>query len=87
MPDYMLIFAVPILAHIKDFVGYDNLDSLLRVQSALWFVMEPLISKNENFSFNFYKALIEKMKTHKDKLSPEDESSNYVSFSVMRNYI
>ena len=101
MPDYMLVFAVPILAHLPAFTAYDDPDSLTMVKEALFFVLEPLITKNENFSFNFYKvgsvllfalwtlsltyvlfpsplkAMLEKMKTHKDRLLPGDESGNY----------
>ena len=56
MPDYMLVFAVPILAHLPEFTAYDDHDALTTVRDALYFVMEPLITKNENFSFNFYKV-------------------------------
>ena len=56
MPDYMLVFAVPILAHLPAFTAYDDQDSLTMVKEALYFVLEPLITKNENFSFNFYKV-------------------------------
>ena len=56
MPDYMLVFAVPILAHLPAFTAYDDQDSLTMVREALYFVLEPLITKNENFSFNFYKV-------------------------------
>ncbi len=41
--------------------------------------MEPLMTKNDNFSFSFYKALLERMKCHKDKRRPEDEIANQVS--------
>ena len=53
MPDYMLVFAVPILAHLPEFTAYDDHEGLTMVREALYFVMDPLISKNENFSFNF----------------------------------
>ena len=56
MPDYMLVFAVPILAHLPEFTAYDDHEALATVKDALYFVMEPLITKNENFSFNFYKV-------------------------------
>ena len=56
MPDYMLVFAVPILAHLPEFTAYDDHEGLTMVREALYFVMDPLISKNENFSFNFYKV-------------------------------
>ncbi len=79
MPDYLLVFAVPLLAHLPSFASYDDFESLQRLQSALWFVMEPLLTRNDNFSFNFYKAMIEKMKGQRDKANPEDDATNYVS--------
>merc|ERR1719273_2101616 len=33
--------------------------------------MEPLMSKNDNFSFGFYKALVEKLKNHVDAIDEE----------------
>lgn len=53
--------------------------------SALWFVMEPLMTKNDNFSFSFYKAIIDSMKNKKDKTAPEDEDVNRVRTSDPRN--
>ena len=42
------------------------------------FIMEPLMNKNDNFSFSFYKTLLEKMKSMRDKRKPEDELANQV---------
>ena len=42
-----------------------------RIRDALWFVMEPLMSKNENFSFGFYKGLVEKVKNKIDAIDEE----------------
>ena len=33
--------------------------------------MEPLMSKNDNFSFGFYKGLVEKVKNKIDAIDPE----------------
>lgn len=35
----------------------------------LWFVMEPLVLKNEHYSFSFYKRTFENIKTCVDKVS------------------
>eukprot|EP00095_Tigriopus_kingsejongensis_P010616 maker-scaffold795_size96016-snap-gene-0.21 protein:Tk10616 transcript:maker-scaffold795_size96016-snap-gene-0.21-mRNA-1 annotation:"androgen-induced proliferation inhibitor" len=77
MPDYMLVFALSILTHCHEFPSYDDEESLKRIQSALWFAMEPLMTKNDNFSFGFYKALIEKVKNHKDARNTGNEATNY----------
>ena len=36
-----------------EFTAYDDHEALTIIREALYFVMEPLLHKNENFSFNF----------------------------------
>lgn len=79
MPDYMLVFAVPILAHLPDFKDPSDMAQLMRIRSCLWYILEPLMTKNDAYCFGFYKALIEQMKNHKDAVKPEDEMTNQVS--------
>ena len=81
MPDYMLVFAISVLAHHPDFDNIEDIDMLKRIRNALWFTMEPLMSKNDNFSFGFYKALVEKIKNHIDAL--DEEAYNDVSFNFL----
>lgn len=76
----MLVFAVPILAHDPEFTDYTSVSHLKVVQQCLWFILEPLITKNEYYCFGFYKNLIERMKNHKDALRPDDEDINCVSY-------
>jgi len=71
MPDFMLVFAITVLAHHPDFESTQDVDFLKRIRDALWFVMEPLMSKNDNFSFGFYKGLVEKVKNKIDAIDPE----------------
>ena len=40
--------------------------------------MEPLMSKNDNFSFGFYKGLVEKVKNKLDAM--DEEAYNEVNF-------
>lgn len=75
----MLVFAVPILAHDPDFTSPKMVSQLKVVQNCLTFILEPLITKNENYCYGFYKNLVEKMKNHKDALRPDDDISNHVS--------
>lgn len=84
LPDYMLVFAVPVLAHDPSYTKWDNVQQLTKAQQCLWFVLEPLVVKSEYFSYGFYKSLIERMKNHKDSIRPDDESINYVS---IKNHI
>lgn len=40
--------------------------------------MEPLITKTENYSYSFYKKLIENIKQTKDNQCPENADANRV---------
>ncbi|XP_059079430.1 sister chromatid cohesion protein PDS5 homolog B-B-like isoform X2 [Tigriopus californicus] len=82
MPDYMIVFAIPLLTHYHGFPVYDDEEALKKLQSALWFIMEPLMTKNDNFSFGFYKTLIEKIKNHSDARNADDEATNYKLWSM-----
>ncbi|XP_018334153.1 sister chromatid cohesion protein PDS5 homolog B [Agrilus planipennis] len=77
LPDYMLVFAIPILAHDPAYSRWDDVQDLIRARQCLWFILEPLVTLNDYFSFGFYKSLIERMKNHKDALRPDDDSVNY----------
>lgn len=79
LPDYMLVFAVPILAHDPEFTSHLMINQLKVIQQCLWFILEPLITKNEYYCYGFYKNLIERMKSHKDALKPDDNNMNYVN--------
>merc|ERR1719340_251127 len=71
MPDFMLVFAIAVLAHHPEFESTQDIDFLKRIRGALWFVMEPLMAKNDNFSFGFYKGLVEKVKNKVDAIDEE----------------
>jgi len=64
MPDYMLCFAVVILTHLPIYETNKDVQVLEQLKNALWFILEPLMVKNENFSLQFYKMLLEMMKSH-----------------------
>ena len=82
MPDYMLVFAVPVLTHDLNFTSHTDVEYLKRIRLALWFVLEPLMTKNENYSFGFYQELIQKMKNHKDAFKGDDEAVNQKLWAV-----
>lgn len=80
-PDYMLVFAIAILAHCPQFTDPKNVDQLLTMKSCLWFIMEPLITKNDSYCYSFYKGMLDRLKTVKDALEPDNEVVNEVSIT------
>lgn len=84
LPDYMLVFAIPVLAHDPALTKWDDVQELQKAKQCLWFILEPLVTKSEYFSYGFYKTLIERMKNHKDALRPDDDSINYVRILTFR---
>lgn len=79
LPDYILPFAVSVLAHSSFFEDPKNLDQLKRVEKCIWFILEPLINNKEMFCFSLYTNLLEKMKASKSAFQPNDENVNTVS--------
>ncbi|KAF9800244.1 hypothetical protein SFRURICE_010004 [Spodoptera frugiperda] len=82
LPDYMLVFAVPILTHDPSFTAYDNVAQLKVIKNCLWFILEPLITRNDFYCYGFYKSLVERMKLHKDALCETDDAVNYKLWAV-----
>lgn len=74
----MLVFAIAVLAHCPQFSDPKNIEQLLLMKSCLWFVMEPLITKNDSYCYSFYKGMLDRIKTVKDAITPDDEISNEV---------
>ncbi len=37
LPDYMLVFAAPILANLPEFENTDDVEVLKKIQAALWY--------------------------------------------------
>lgn len=82
LPDYMLVFAVPVLTHDPAFTAYDNVAQLKIIKNCLWFTLEPLITRNDFYCYGFYKSLIERMKVHKDAVNEMDDALNYKLWAV-----
>ena len=82
MPDYMLCFAIALLTHHPLYESNKDVQVLEQLKSALWFILEPLMVKNENFSLQFYKMLLEEMKCHVDASEPPSDILNHVRLSI-----
>lgn len=80
LPDYMLVFAVPVLTHDPNFTSVSDPIQLKQVEKCLWLILEPLITNREFFCFGFYKNLIQRMKNHRDAYKPDDSTVNHVRF-------
>ena len=78
----MLCFAVVILTHLPVYETHKDVHVLEQFKSALWFILEPLMVKNENFSLQFYKMLLEMMKCHMDASEPPSDVTNQVNFKL-----
>lgn len=83
LPDYMLVFALPILVHCPFYTSHEDVEELTRLRTCLWFILEPLILKNDSYCYGFYKELIEKMKNHKDAIRSEDNNINCVRITFL----
>ena len=82
MPDYMLVFSVQLLTHDPAFTSHTDTEYLKRIRQALWFILEPLMIKNENYSYGFYQELIQKMKNHRDSLKSTDDAVNMKMWAI-----
>ncbi|KAG1710427.1 Sister chromatid cohesion protein PDS5 B [Nymphon striatum] len=82
LPDYVLPYAIHLLAHDSEFKTYDQVPVLMKIKDNLWFLMEPLMLKNENYSFSFFKRLIENIKQTDDAQNPNDEVKNKKLYAV-----
>jgi len=82
LPDYMLVFAIAVLTHDPNYTSHLDVEHLKRMRQALWFVLEPLMTKNENYSFVFYQDMIQKLKNHRDAVSPDDDAVNFRLYAV-----
>lgn len=88
LPDYMLVFAVPVLTHDPNFTSVNDPIQLKQIEKCLWLILEPLITNREFFCFGFYKNLIQRMKNHRDAYKPDDSTVNHVSFeNVIKQFI
>lgn len=81
LPDFVLPYVIHLLAHDPAFKKYDDVATLNKLKDCLWFLMEPLM-KNENYSFSFFKRLIDAIKQTKDKQAPNDDIANLKLYAV-----
>ncbi|KAG8188316.1 hypothetical protein JTE90_008957 [Oedothorax gibbosus] len=66
LPDYSLAYAVYLLAHSKVLTKYDDVNGLKKIKECLKILLDCLMARTENYSFPFFKRLLENIKQTKD---------------------
>lgn len=79
LPDYMLVFAVPVLTNDPNYTDPEYHQQLKAIEKCLWLILEPMIANKEFFSFGFYNKIIQNMKNHKCAANPDDDNLNRVN--------
>ena len=86
LPECAMPYVIHLLAHMPFYAQHDEVAQLNIVKDCLWFFMEPLVLKNEYFSFSFYKKTFENIKVCVDKVSlaraPEGATDEEVAAAV-----
>jgi len=93
LPECAMPYVIHLLAHVPFYTHHDDVSQLNIVKDCLWFFMEPLVLKNEYFSFSFYKKTFENIKVCVDKVSAtrppevaEEEVANAIQSINFRIY-
>lgn len=79
LPEYALPCVIHMLAHHPDFKQDDH-ETLVQFRDYLWFFMEPILAKADNYSF--LKKLVENVKETRDAQAPDDEEVNKNLYTV-----
>ncbi|XP_064405270.1 sister chromatid cohesion protein PDS5 homolog B-B-like [Halichondria panicea] len=73
LPEYAIPHAVYLISHHKDF-RRTNIETLDNFKDCLWFFLEPIVVKGDNYSFVW--KLLETMKSTVDAHNPDDPEIN-----------
>ncbi|CAC5359753.1 PDS5 [Mytilus coruscus] len=82
LPDYVMPYTIHLLAHDPELKEHDDVEPLKNIKECLWFNMEPLISKSEDYNYTFFRRMIENIKQTKDAQDPDDEETNMKLYAV-----
>ncbi|KAK6173333.1 hypothetical protein SNE40_016804 [Patella caerulea] len=82
LPDYVLPYTIHLLAHDPDLKTFDNRDALKNIKECLYFIMEPLIGRAEDYNYAFLRKMIENIKQTKDAMGPDNENLNKKLYAV-----
>ncbi|XP_069487875.1 sister chromatid cohesion protein PDS5 homolog A isoform X2 [Ambystoma mexicanum] len=82
LPEYVVPYMIHLLAHDPDFTKPQDVDQLRDIKECLWFMLEVLMTKNENNSHAFMKKISESIKLTRDAQSPDDPKANEKLYTV-----
>ncbi|MBN3290642.1 PDS5B protein, partial [Polypterus senegalus] len=82
LPEYVVPYTIHLLAHDPDYVKVQDIEQLKDIKECLWFVLEILMSKNENNSHAFIRKMVENIKQTKDAQRPDDAKLNEKLYTV-----
>jgi len=82
LPDYVIPYTIHLLAHDPDFKSYEDVDSLKSLKDCMWFLLEPLTHRHEDYNYAFLRRMIENIKQTKDVQCPDDEGANKKMYAV-----
>ncbi|KAM6972847.1 sister chromatid cohesion protein PDS5 homolog A [Aplochiton taeniatus] len=76
LPEYVVPYMIHLLAHDPDFTKTQDFEQLRDIKECLWFMLEVLMTKNENNSHAFLRKMVESIKQTKDAQAPDDAKAN-----------
>ncbi|XP_035282855.1 sister chromatid cohesion protein PDS5 homolog A-like [Anguilla anguilla] len=76
LPEYVVPYMIHLLAHDPDFTKPQDVEQLRDIKECLWFMLEVLMTKNENNSHAFLRKMVENIKQTRDAQSPDDPKTN-----------
>ncbi|BFZ14836.1 hypothetical protein BsWGS_17875 [Bradybaena similaris] len=82
LPDYVIPYTIHLLAHDPDFKSYEDIESLKSLKECMWFMLDPLTHKHEDYNYAFLRRMIENIKQTKDAQCPEEETANKKLYAV-----
>ncbi|XP_023363185.1 sister chromatid cohesion protein PDS5 homolog A [Otolemur garnettii] len=82
LPEYVVPYMIHLLAHDPDFTRSQDVDQLRDIKECLWFMLEVLMTKNENNSHAFMKKMAENIKLTRDAQSPDESKANEKLYTV-----
>ncbi|XP_064483178.1 sister chromatid cohesion protein PDS5 homolog B-A-like isoform X1 [Ornithodoros turicata] len=81
-PDYMIPYAVHLLAHFDELVDHTCLAALAYIKRCFYFLLEPLMKHSYWYEPHFYVDLLETIKQTQDAQDPTNEMANLKLYAV-----